>query len=162
MKFCRKACKNGQHPPAAPPPAGEWDTCEALASSDDVFKFFARGAELTELTSLWKHVEDIMQVGGWPLERRRDGVVVPGGVGEPAMPSGRHGALARGCPTPRQARLRLVVRRPARGPAAAWSFFSRHRRQGEAAGGGTWSCVGGPYAAQPAQTARPRRPCRQT
>ena len=99
-----------------------------------------------------------MQVGGWPLERRRDGVVVPGGVGEPAMPSGRHGALARGCPTPRQARLRLVVRRPARGPAAAWSFFSRHRRQGEAAGGGTWSCVGGPYAAQPAQTARPRRP----
>lgn len=41
--------------------SGEWDTCEALASSDDVFKFFARGAELTELTSLWKHVEDIMQ-----------------------------------------------------------------------------------------------------
>ncbi len=25
-----------------------------------MFKFFARGSELTELTSLWKHVEDVM------------------------------------------------------------------------------------------------------
>lgn len=41
--------------------SGDWDNCEALASSDDVFKFFVRGQEITELTTIWKHVEDVMQ-----------------------------------------------------------------------------------------------------
>lgn len=41
--------------------SGDWDTCDALSSTDDVFKFFARNQEITELTAQWKHVEDVMQ-----------------------------------------------------------------------------------------------------